>query len=142
MSSMVADRYGQARFNAMADAALKGELCRYEEAIAVLAADDLQIPALLAAAFRVRHHYFGRKVQLYYLQNAKSGLCQEDCGYCSQSRVSEADIPKYVMSDEETLMEGARRAYESQAKTYCIVASGRGPTRRELEHVAGAVRKN
>ena len=27
--------------------------------------------------------------------NAKSGLCPEDCGYCSQSKVSEAEIPRY-----------------------------------------------
>ncbi len=135
------DRYGQARFNALADAVLAGEPCSGEEAAAVLAADDLQLPALLAATFPQGYQHFGVCIQLYCLQNAKSGLCPEDCGYCSQSRVSEAEIPKYVMSNEETLMAGAQRAYESQAKTYCIVASGRGPTRRELEHVAATVRK-
>ena len=33
--------------------------------------------------------YFGNRVQLYFLMNAKSGLCPEDCGYCSQSKVSD-----------------------------------------------------
>ena len=131
----------QQRWHELATRVLNGESCSREDATAVLEADDVEIPALLAAAFRIRHRYFGRKVQLYYLQNAKSGLCPEDCGYCSQSKISEAAIPKYVMSDEATLMAGARRAFESQAKTYCIVASGRGPTQRELQHVASTVRK-
>lgn len=91
--------------------------------------------------FRVRHRYFGKAVQLYYLRNAKSGLCPEDCGYCSQSKLSKAPIDKYVFQDEKTLLEGARQAKESQAKTFCIVASGRGPTDRELNHVANTVRK-
>jgi biotin synthase len=80
-------------------------------------------------------------VQLYYLKNAKSGLCPEDCNYCSQSRDSEAPIEKYVMLNAERLLDGARQAAESNARTYCIVASGRGPTDREVDHVAGVVRQ-
>ena len=41
------------------------------------------------------------QVQLYYLTNAKSGLCPEDCGYCSQSAVSESEIPKYRFRSAE-----------------------------------------
>lgn len=141
MSLMDSTEYGLQRWNDLASRVLDGKTCSREDATAVLEAGDVEIPALLAATFRIRHHYFGRKVQLYFLQNAKSGLCPEDCGYCSQSKISEAAIPKYVMSDEATLMAGAQRAFESKAKTYCIVASGRGPTQRELQHVASTVRK-
>lgn len=73
--------------------------------------------------------------------NAKSGLCPEDCGYCSQSIVSNAPIEKYAFLDKETLIAGAREAQNRQAGTYCIVASGRGPTERELEQVIEAVRE-
>ena len=59
--------------------------------------------------------------------NAKSGLCPEDCGYCSQSKVSEAEIPRYNLLNAEKLLAGARLAAERQAKTYCIVISARGP---------------
>ncbi len=38
-------------------------------------------------------------------------------------------------------MEGARRAKELNSRTYCIVASGRGPSDREVDHVCGVVKK-
>jgi biotin synthase len=55
--------------------------------------------------------------------------------------VSDAPIEKYVLANERVLLEGARRAKESQARTYCIVASGRGPSDREVDHVCNTVRK-
>src|SRR5439155_1411483 len=95
----------------------------------------------LLAAFRVRRAHYGRKVKLNMLVNAKSGICPEDCGYCSQSIVSTADVPKYPMLSRETLVEGAREAWARKAGTYCIVASGRRPSRRELAEVTAAVRE-
>ena len=67
----------------------------------MLAAPDEELLDLLAAAYRVRRRYFGRTVQLYFLMNAKSGLCPEDCGYCSQSKVSEAEIPRYNLLNRD-----------------------------------------
>jgi biotin synthase len=78
-------------------------------------------------------------VQLYFLMNAKSGLCPEDCGYCSQSKVSEADIPRYNLLSAEKLLAGARLAAERQAKTFCIVISARGPSEREMNAVTSIV---
>lgn len=110
-----------------------------EEALAVLRADDDELLAIMDAAFRVRKHYFGKKVKLNLIVNAKSGLCAEDCGYCSQSRNATAPVKKYPLLETEVLVDGARKALEMQAGTYCIVASGRGPTKRELEQVISAV---
>jgi biotin synthase len=119
----------------LAERVLAGHQLTAEEAVAVLAAPDDQLPDLLAAAFRVRRHYFGRSVQLYFLMNAKSGLCPEDCHYCSQSKVSEAEIPRYNLLNREQLLAGAAAAAERQAKTYCIVISARGPNEREMRAV-------
>lgn len=123
-----------------ADKALAGELLTMEEAISVLSADDDQLLSLLQAAFRVRQHYFGKKVKLNMIINAKSGLCPEDCGYCSQSIVSDAPIEKYTMMKKDVLVAGAKEALARKAGTYCIVASGRGPTEKELEEVMEAVK--
>ena len=128
-------------WQSLANDVLGGHRLTRAEALAVLNCDDAQLLDLVHAAFRVRERHFGRQVQLYYLRNAKSGLCPEDCGYCSQSAVSDAEIPKYRWLDEESLLAGARQARESQARTYCIVASGRGPSDREVEHVARAARR-
>ncbi len=119
----------------MADKVLAGEKLSIEEAHEVLACPDDEILQLMDAAYRVRREHFGKRVQLYFLMNAKSGLCPEDCSYCSQSKVSDAEIPKYNLLSRDKLMEGARLASEQGACTYCIVISARGPSEREIKAV-------
>jgi biotin synthase len=127
--------------DALATRVLAGHRLTRDEGLAILQSSDFDLPALLAAAFRVRLRHFGRKVHFYYLKNAKSGLCPEDCGYCSQSIVAESAIDRYPLLNEAKLLEGAHQASQMQARTYCIVASGRGPSDREVEHVAAVVAK-
>ena len=131
----------QPAWNDLAEHALTGQAISRADALRVLAADEDQVLAILDAAYRVRRQHFGKSVQLYYLKNAKSGLCPEDCGYCSQAKDSDADIDKYAMLDKDKLMEGAKNAFDSNARTYCIVASGRGPSNREVDHVADVVKQ-
>lgn len=123
----------------LADRALAGIPATRDEALAVLHAPDVELLDLLAAAYRVRRRYFGNTVQLYFLMNAKSGLCPEDCGYCSQSRDSTAEIPKYNILQRDKLLDGARLAAERNAKTYCLVISARGPSDREMQAVTTIV---
>ncbi|MCA1296549.1 biotin synthase BioB [Paenibacillus sp. alder61] len=128
-------------WKAFTEKALNGGLLTVEEGLSVLAAADDQILSILEAAYQVRRHYYGNKVKLNMIINAKSGLCPEDCGYCSQSVISQAPVPKYTMLDKETLLAGAREAMARKAGTYCIVAAGRGPTERELGQVIEAVKE-
>ena len=128
-------------WNELAERVLGGHELTVEEGLSILQSDDDELLDLLAATYRIRRRHFGKKVHLYFLKNAKSGLCPEDCGYCSQSIISEAEIPRYALLNEAKLMEGAERAVASQARTYCIVASGRGPSNREVEHIANTVTK-
>jgi len=123
----------------LADRVLTGERLSADEALAVLRCPDEELLDLLAAVYRVRRRWFGRQVQLYFLMNAKSGLCPEDCAYCSQSKVSEAEIPRYNLLSREKLLDGARIAAERKARTYCIVISGRGPNEREMRAVTSVV---
>jgi biotin synthase len=111
------------------------------EALDLLGSGDADLLALLHAAFRIRRAHFGVKVKLNMLINAKSGICPEDCGYCSQSRVSEAPIARYRMLSKDVLVAGAHEAWNRRAATYCIVASGRGPSARDLDEVTAAVRQ-
>jgi biotin synthase len=123
------------RWHALAERVLAGGELDRAEARAVLESDDADLLDVLAAAWRVRHRHFGTTVQLFFLMNAKSGLCPEDCGYCSQSKVSEAEIPRYNLLSEPKLLDAARLAAERQSKTFCIVISARGPTQREIDFV-------
>ncbi|MGI8982655.1 MAG: biotin synthase BioB [Pirellulaceae bacterium] len=119
----------------LASRSLQGEALSEAEALAILRAPDEELLDILAAAYRVRRKYFGNTVQLYFLMNAKSGLCPEDCHYCSQSKVSEAEILRYNLLSREKLLDGARLAAERKSKTYCIVISARGPSEREIQAV-------
>ncbi|MBB3067776.1 biotin synthase [Paenibacillus baekrokdamisoli] len=128
-------------WSSLAQKALNGECLTVEEGLAVLNAHNDEILPLMQAAFNVRKHYYGKKVKLNMIINAKSGLCPEDCGYCSQSIVSTAPVQKYTLLDKDTLLAGAREAMARQAGTYCIVAAGKGPTEKELDQVVDAVRE-
>lgn len=123
----------------LASRVLDGHRLTEDEALSILSAPDAELLDLLSAAYRVRHRHFGNRVQLYFLVNAKSGLCPEDCGYCSQSKVSDAEIPRYRLLSAEKLLDGARMAAERQAKTYCIVISGRSPTQAEMRAITTVV---
>ena len=119
----------------LAERVLDGGSISRSEALAILDSHDDELLDLVAAAFNLRHKYFGKTVQLYFLMNAKSGLCPEDCHYCSQSKISDAPIPKYSILNREKLLDGARLAAERQSKTYCIVISGRAPNEREIKAI-------
>jgi len=124
----------------MADISLRGEVLSREQSHAVLNAPDPALLEQLGAAFRVRSAHWGNKVRLHYLLNAQSGLCPEDCGYCSQSKVSVAEIEKYPMLAQDRILDAARQAAELKAGTFCMVISGRAPGNRVFEKVLDAVR--
>lgn len=125
----------------LAERVINGEEITDQEAIAILQCPDDDLLHLLHGSFQVRKHYFGTKVKLNMIMNAKSGNCPENCGYCSQSSVSDAPIEKYYMLDRESLLKGAEQAHKLDVGTYCIVASGRGPTDREVDTVVETVKE-
>ena len=127
------------RWMELADQVLSGEPLQFDQAMEVINAPDTELLDVLSAAYRVRYHYFQNTVQLYFLMNAKSGLCPEDCGYCSQSKDATSEIPRYNILNREKLLDGARIAAERDSKTYCIVISARGPNEREMAAVTSIV---
>lgn len=125
----------------VADAVLAGSEVGRTTARRILTSPDADLPALLRATFRIREHYHGRRVKLCLLRNARSGLCPEDCHYCSQSAVSEADIDRYRLDPVEELLSGARRAVGSGARRFCMVTSGRGPSSNDITRFSTAARR-
>ncbi|MGP7818520.1 biotin synthase BioB [Niallia sp. 01092] len=123
----------------LAQEVIDGKIISDEEANSILNCDDDDLLPLLHGAFHIRKHYYGKKVKLNMIINAKSGYCPEDCGYCSQSSISTAPIEKYPFISKEEILEGAKTAFDNKVGTYCIVASGRGPTRKDVKVVSEAV---
>ncbi|MDA3129626.1 biotin synthase BioB [Aliibacillus thermotolerans] len=125
----------------MAEKTIAGEIITFDEGLQILQAKEEEILAIMDASYKVRHHYYGNKVKLNMIMNAKSGLCPEDCGYCSQSIVADSPIETYNYLDKETIVAGAKEAMRRKAGTYCIVASGRQPSNKDIDHVVSAVKE-
>jgi biotin synthase len=117
----------------LTEAVLAGETITSADALDVLALPDSQTLALVLDVSRIRRRHFQDRVKLNFLINVKSGLCPEDCHYCSQSSLSTAPIHRYAMLPTDTILEAAGIAKATGAKRFCMVASGRGPTARELD---------
>jgi biotin synthase len=125
-------------FDRIVEEVLGGAELDRETAAAILNCPDERLGDLLKATLKVREASFARRVKLCMLRNARSGICPEDCGYCSQSKLSKADIPVYKLQSIEQLVEGADRAAQAGARRYCMVTSGRGPDARDIEHLGEA----
>ncbi|WP_374969984.1 biotin synthase BioB [Terrabacter sp. BE26] len=127
------------RHDALADAVLAGRPATESQALDVLQAPDEELLEVVAAAARLRRKHFGNTVKVNYLVNLKSGLCPEDCHYCSQRLGSGADILKYTWLRADEAVEQAAAGLRGGATRICMVSSGRGPTDRDVDRVAGMV---
>jgi biotin synthase len=123
----------------LTEKALRREAPSRGEALSVLASDDDDLLDVVAAASRVRRRFFGRRVKLNHLVNMKSGLCPEDCSYCSQRLGSTSEILKYSWISTAEAAGDAERAIAAGAKRVCLVASGRGPGERDVDRVADTI---
>ena len=128
------------RYADLAARALRDEPPSTNDARWILDGGDVELLPLLQAAFVPRRQHFGRRVMVHVLNNVQNGLCPEDCGYCAQSKDSTAAIRKYPMKSDEEIFAGAEQAARAGATRYCMVLSGRGPTRERTQHLANLVR--
>src|SRR5690625_2167215 len=105
----------------------------------VLRSSDDQLLELVAATSKVRRTFFGNQVKVNYLVNIKSGLCPEDCGYCSQRLGSETDVLKYPWLPADEAQRQAEFGLSGVASRVCLVASGRGPSNRDVGNLSDMV---
>jgi biotin synthase len=100
---------------------------------------------VLHEAGKVREAHFGTRVSLCVIINAKSGLCSEDCAFCSQSVRARTEVPAYPLLPREKLLEAARAAADAGAARFSLVTSGRGiaPAREQeaILDAAAAIRE-
>ena len=80
------------------------------------------------------------KVYLCAISNISSGVCAEDCGFCTQSTKYKADIPRYKYKAIETIVEEAKKAKAAKAIGFCLVTAGKGIDDKILDFVCQAAR--
>ncbi|WP_069164657.1 biotin synthase BioB [Nocardia altamirensis] len=122
----------------LADKAIRCEAPTRAEALTVLS-ESFELLDVIAAGARVRREFFGRRVKLNTIVNMKSGLCPEDCGYCSQRLGSASEVLKYSWITPAKAAEVANQAVQAGAKRVCLVASGRGPGDRDIRRIEDTI---
>jgi biotin synthase len=80
----------------------------------------------LGEASRLREGHFGSRVSFCVIINAKSGLCSEDCAFCSQSAKAASRTPHYPLLSKDELVTAARQAAAAGASRFSLVTAGRG----------------
>jgi len=128
-------------WSALADRVLAGGDLAKAEALSVVRAPDVELLDVLNAAYRVRHHFHGNKVKIHVLENAMSGMCPEDCKFCSQSNISSGEVERYRLETKDEMVAAAKKAKAAGAYKYCIVTSTRGPSDPQLETICAAVKE-
>jgi len=121
--------------------ALKKQNLTFEECVRVIEFPNEDILLLLNAAYDVRKKFVGNTVQVQLLKNIKSGKCSEDCHYCSQSSISQADIEKYPLKPLEEIYNNAKIAKENKAIRYCMAMSSVKYSDKTIDVLANSIKK-
>ena len=100
---------------------------------------NLPLPELLFLANKTRKKYFGSKLELCSIINAKSGYCSQDCKFCAQSTHHSADIATYPLKGKEEILKAAKKAKDIGAEKFGIVTSGNCLGPKELEEIISAI---
>lgn len=125
--------------NDIAERAIHKKGISKQDALYIAGVGLEKIPLLFYYAGKLRETFQGKGIELCAIVNAKSGLCSEDCAYCSQSVISRAEIPVYSLMGSEEIIKKVTEAKEHGVRRFCIVTSGRGPNKREIGSIAKTI---
>ncbi len=117
---------------------LEGVGCSAAEAQALVELDEA---ALFAAATEIRAAFFGKRVELCCIVNAKSGRCDMDCRFCSQSGHNSTEIEIYPFMDARDLENQVRDDIKAGDRKCGVVTSGGKLSTDELKELAATVKR-
>ncbi len=91
---------------------------------------------LFESASQIREHFFANEVEACFIINAKSGNCNMNCKFCSQSGANSTEIEHYPFKQEVEL-EAIVRSWEQFPIGRCgIVTAGGALTDADVEKLA------
>ena len=107
----------------------------------VIALYELPFNDLLYRAQQAhREHFDANEIQLSTLLSIKTGGCEEDCKYCSQSSHYDTGLKAEKLMEVDAVLEAARAAKQSGATRFCMGAAWRSPKERHLEPIKEMIR--
>jgi biotin synthase len=77
-----------------------------------------------------------REIFLCAINNLLSGMCGEDCRFCSQSFRYRAKIERYGFKKVSVVVKEAKVAKSNGAVGYCLVTSGKSLSEDKLEYIS------
>jgi len=109
------------------------------DAARLISLDLKHLGALVDRAHTLQQERSGSKVDLCAIVNARSGSCEQDCAFCSQSAHASSEIDIHSMKDAPEIVEHARRAEAAGAHRFCIVTSGGSLSPQDFETALNAI---
>ncbi|TES61349.1 biotin synthase BioB [Burkholderia cepacia] len=107
----------------------------------VVALFELPFNDLIFRAQQVhREHFDANAVQLSTLLSIKTGGCEEDCGYCSQSSHHDTGLKAEKLMDVDAVLDAARAAKANGASRFCMGAAWRNPKEHHMPALTEMVR--
>ncbi len=97
--------------------------------------DRAELNSLLDAAREITFHFNSDEPGLCSLINAKSYLCGEDCGFCSQSVRFDTRVNRYQLMTTEQVVTAAKDFEKKGAKNFCVVTSGGELSDKEFDQI-------
>ena len=120
---------------------LSGQKITADEAVLLINISDESLQFLSDAANEITRAFNGNTVDVETLINAKKGTCPEDCTFCSQSGFYKTGIGTYKLLPPEIIVDNAKKAKDSGAKSFCLVCAWREPTEQDFEEIRKIVEK-
>ena len=97
--------------------------------------DPVTLDLLLSAAHEITGRFRLPQPDLCSLVNAKSYLCSEDCGFCSQSSHYKTGVKRYPLMSPEEILKEAKKSEANGIQSFCVVTSGETLNDAEFEQV-------
>jgi biotin synthase len=119
---------------------LSGGSISFDEALSLATIPDTSLPALAAAADRIRGMVCGDRIGFCAIVSARTGGCSENCAFCAQSGDADARMSFSPMMFAEDILEHAQRVEPTGAHRFGIVTSGRTLSERDFETTLRAIR--
>ena len=92
------------------------------------------------AAETHRARFDATQVQLSTLLSIKTGGCEEDCGYCSQSVAANSGVKATKLMDVQAVLQSAAQARDHGSTRFCMGAAWRNPKPRDMPAILAMVK--